>query len=144
MHNCTIISGRNVNKLGSDLEIIDFERKGNVIRFYLGKNGGQWGDDWNDRPYECNAGIVYNEYVTAYVDVAISFDCLVLEPCDGVLNSQYSKEDMIERKVPCIVIVPAELANNSYNESFHYWSACKHGVYRVYFGDKLSEFNQVL
>ena len=35
-------------------EIIDFERKGNLIRLYLGKNGKQWGDDWVDFPYEHN------------------------------------------------------------------------------------------
>ena len=25
--------------------------------------GDMWGDDWNDRPYECNAGDVYGEFV---------------------------------------------------------------------------------
>ena len=28
-------------------EIIDFEQKGNCVRFYLGKNGDQFGDDWD-------------------------------------------------------------------------------------------------
>lgn len=36
-------------------QIIDFKRKGNMVRFYIGKNGEQWGDDWNDAPYDCNA-----------------------------------------------------------------------------------------
>lgn len=34
----------------NELELIDFESKGNVIRLYLGKNGNQYGDDWNDIP----------------------------------------------------------------------------------------------
>ena len=41
-------------------EIIDFVRKGNVVRFYLGKNGEQWGDDWDDYPYEYNAEPPYD------------------------------------------------------------------------------------
>lgn len=41
------------------MQIIDMEKKGNVVRFYLGENGKQWGDDWNDAPYDCNAGTVY-------------------------------------------------------------------------------------
>lgn len=32
------------------MQVIDFDRKGNVIRFFLGKNGKQWGDVWNDAP----------------------------------------------------------------------------------------------
>lgn len=30
-------------KKGIKNEIIDFEKKGNLVRFYLGKNGKQWG-----------------------------------------------------------------------------------------------------
>lgn len=43
------------------MKIIDFERKGNLVRFYLGDDDlHDWsGDDWNDTPYEYNAGQVY-------------------------------------------------------------------------------------
>lgn len=39
------------------MKIIDFERKGNLVRFYLGDDdlAEWWGDDWNDTPYEHNA-----------------------------------------------------------------------------------------
>lgn len=30
------------------MQIIDIERKGNVVRYYLGENGTQWGDDWDE------------------------------------------------------------------------------------------------
>lgn len=45
------------------MKIIDFERKGNLVRFYLGDDDlEEWyGDDWNDTPYEHNAGQVYDE-----------------------------------------------------------------------------------
>lgn len=41
------------------------------MRFYLGDdNLTEWyGDDWDDTPYECNAGEVYGEYVKGYRDV---------------------------------------------------------------------------
>ena len=46
------------------LKIIDFEKKGNVVRFYYGKDSlKEWyGDDWDDRPYEHNAGEVYHRF----------------------------------------------------------------------------------
>jgi hypothetical protein len=80
-------------------QIIDVEIKGNAIRLYVGENGKQWGDDWNDAPYEHNAGTVYAEYVERTVDIAIPFDLYVIEPSDGQLNSSWCKEDMIHRKV---------------------------------------------
>lgn len=93
-----------------DLKIIDFATKGNVIRFYLGENSctDYWGDDWNDAPYEHNAGKVYDEYIKQVYDIKIPYDYDVLEPCSGMLNSFYSKEDMKKEKVPCIVIYKPE------------------------------------
>lgn len=85
-------------------QIIDIERKGNVIRFYVGENGKQWGDDWNDAPYEHNAGTVYEEYVERTIDFAVPFDLYVHEPSDEGLNSSYSKEDFIKRKAAAITI----------------------------------------
>ena len=120
-------------------EIIDFALKGNVIRFYLGKNGDQWGDDWDDAPYEHNAGQVYDEYVLSIFDCYVPFDCLVLEPCNGCSNSPFCKEDMIKGKVPCIIIVPAKIAKESWNDySFDYWLGNK-DVIKVYFGDDISQ-----
>ena len=43
------------------MKIIDYEIRGSCVRFYLGKDDDTdyHGDDWNDRPYDCNAGTVY-------------------------------------------------------------------------------------
>ena len=113
-------------------EIIDWERKGNIIRFYLGKNGKQWGDDWNDTPYEHNAGKVYREFIKGHKDIVVPFEQDVLEPADGHTNSPYCKEDMIKRKVPCIVVASAEEG---------YWTfeqACADEKSKKYcFGDNL-------
>lgn len=106
-------------------QIIDVETKGNVIRFYLGENGKQWGDDWDDMPYEHNAGTVYKEYVERTADVAIPFDMYVSEPADGTLNSEWSKQDMIDRKVHCLLIESSE------------WGGKE--LLKVYFGDDFTE-----
>lgn len=110
----------------SNNQVIDVETKGNVIRFYIGENGKQWGDDWNDAPYEHNAGVVYDQYVERTQDVAIPFDLYVSEPAAGKLNSEWSKQDMIERKVECLLIESAD------------WGGTE--LLKVYFGD---EFNEV-
>lgn len=120
------------------MEIIDFARKGNVVRFYLGKNGEQWGDDWDDAPYEHNAEGVYEQYVSGHKDVSFPFDDLVLEPCDGVNCSRYCKQDMIKRKVPCLIVVPGELYKEDFfiHESFDRWVGAD-GIKKYYFGDEM-------
>ena len=124
------------------MKIIDFEKKGNVVRFYLGANGLKewWGDDWDDAPYDCNAGRVYDEYVSGHRDIAFPFDCLVIEPCEGVCNCKFCKEDMIARRVPCIIVVPKELADSSswYGHGFDYWVGVD-GITKYYFGDRMEE-----
>ena len=121
------------------MKIIDFERKGNVVRFYLGEDElERWhGDDWDDAPYEHNAGRVYDEFVIGHHDVTVPFDYTVMEPCTGQLNSRWCKLDMVNRAVPCIIIVPNKLEEEYwYNNDFNdYVGAAE--VKRIYFGDKL-------
>lgn len=121
------------------MKIIDFERRGNVVRLYIGNDDlvEWWGDDWNDRPYEHNAGRVYDQYVAGHVDIAFPFDSLVLEPCDGAFNSEYSKEDMQARRVPCLIIVPKEVSGDSwYWDAFDHWAGAD-GITKLYFGDRM-------
>ena len=118
-------------------KIIDCETKGNVIRFYLGdpNRTDYWGDDWDDAPFDCNAGRVYDEYVEAVKDVSFPFDCKVIEP-DSVHCSHYwSRENMKERKVPCLIVVPESYAED-WNDSFFYWLG-RPGVKKYYFGDDM-------
>lgn len=91
------------------MKIIDFETKGNVIRFALGDDNctDYWGDDWNDRPYEHNAGAVYDKYVKGYATIFVDFKYPVLTPESDwhyQYNSPFSKEDFKLRAIPCIVI----------------------------------------
>ena len=118
------------------MKIIDFEKKGNLVRFWLGDDNctDYWGDDWDDAPYDCNAGTVYDEFIKGYKDICFPFDWIVVEPCDGVCNCNYSKEDMKNYQVPCIVA--ANNDNNDWNESFSHILG-KKDRQAFYFGDKL-------
>ena len=126
------------------MKIIDFEKRGNVIRFYCGKDDcdDYWGDDWNDRPYEHNAERVYSEYIEEYIDVAVDIDYHVMEPADDWRynnNTPFSKEDMKKRSVPCIIVVPE---NDSYvSEEFNRY-AVSDNVDKIYFGDSIEKLNK--
>ena len=58
------------------MKIIDFDIKGNVIKFYLGQDNDMnyHGDDWDDVPYEHNAGEVYSEFVEGYAYVYLEYE----------------------------------------------------------------------
>ena len=122
------------------MKIIDFKKKGNMVKFYLGQDDlEKWhGDDWNDTPYEHNAGTVYEEFVSGERVMVFGFDDVVFEPADGELNSPYCKDDMIARKVPCICVLRTE--DFSENEYMYYGFKSIVGndkVIRFYFGDKM-------
>lgn len=124
------------------MKIGDFDRKGNVIRFYLvdDKCNDYWGDDWNDRPYEHNAGAIYEEYVKGYADFYIPFDWLVVEAKDDWHyqgNSPFSKEDMKKRNVPCVVFVPSSVYENEFSEPVFSKYIGSDNVVKVYFEDAL-------
>lgn len=89
------------------MKIIDWDKRGNLVRFYLGDDNETeyWGDDWNDAPYDCNAGSVYDEYIKGWVDVAFPFDYVVLEACEEgyYRNSPWCKEDFKNKKAPFLV-----------------------------------------
>lgn len=120
------------------MKIIDFEKKGNVVRFYLGKDDDEdyRGDDWNDIPYEHNAGKVYQEHIVGYRDIAFPFEFAVLEPKDPEWqnNSRWCKDDMKARKVPCIIAI--ENPDDWHDDEFDYFLGDEKAV-KFYFGDKM-------
>jgi hypothetical protein len=52
----------------------------------------QWGDDWNDAPYEHNAGVPYSDEPGQIVKLAYEAD--LYQPCYGCLNSPWSVEQI--------------------------------------------------
>lgn len=86
------------------MKILDFECFGNIVKLYLGETvNGIYGDDWNDIPYEHNAGTVYDKFYTDTVEIAFPLSTQVYEPCFGYDNSPYCKNDFLFRKVPFLL-----------------------------------------
>ena len=91
------------------MRICDWETKGNVVRLYLcaaEDYDNIWGDDWNDVPYEHNAGRVYDEYITNTVDLYFSWNVDILEAendWEYQCNSPYSKEIFKDRLAPIFI-----------------------------------------
>jgi len=106
-------------------EIIDWERKGNLVRFYLGKNGEQWGDDWGDVPWEHNAGRVYDEYVEGYKTIAFPFEYNIYEA-----RHSYSKRDLINRIAPCLIA-----SKRRFTSFQNAWE--DEDTIKFYFGDRI-------
>lgn len=118
--------------------IIDFERKGNVVRFYLGKDDetNYKGEGWEKYPYD-RADRVEPEFISGFTDIAFPFDAIVLEPDCGEEYCAYTKLDMRAGIVPCIIVVPPDISNGSQRTEFAYWSNGK-GVLKFYFGDRMN------
>lgn len=72
----------------------------------------QWGDDWDDRPYEHNAGTPYRSYFRDGKEYNILLKEVYFEvpyayyemPCSNVDNSRYSVEDINAHRVPWLTI----------------------------------------
>ena len=93
---------------------------GNRAFFTTQPLADQWGDDWDDAPYEHNAGDPYTPLVYHYADgtqkkadrdwnadgtpkwtiLTVEFTGSVRRPCDGMLNSPYSVQQINAGAVP--------------------------------------------
>ena len=126
------------------MQIIDLAKKGNLVRFYLGDTSkNYYGDDWDDRPFEHNAGTVYDEFILGQKDVAFDFDDVLITPDAGYLNSPYSKDDLKARVVPALVVIPADVYDKNWlagedgmRTQILDWANVP-GVKAYYFGDEL-------
>lgn len=117
------------------MKIIGWERKGNVVRFALGKDDlDDWsGDDWNDAPYEHNASSIPLWGTEKYVDVAFGYNVSVLEAEDDWHyrgNSPFCMDDFKDRKAPILVI------DTTGEECCYSLAANKEEVYGIFMGDK--------
>ena len=123
------------------MKIIDFETKGNVVRFALGADDGYdyWGDDWDDAPYEHNAGEVYERYVQDYATIMFPFNYVVLTPEDDYHyqgGSPFCKDDFKKRKAPCVIAI--ELKDDDYDWNIYYSKdALRDDIVKFFFEDKI-------
>lgn len=126
------------------MKIIDWEKKGNLVRLYLGDARLEdWGgDDWNDTPYEHNAGRVYDLYAVAVKDFVVPFGYSVLEPSEEWAfcgNSRYSKDDLKAQKAPCLVIYKDSTLEKSFFEA-----CADEKSLKIYMGDLFTDEGFVL
>lgn len=123
-----------------DLMVIDWYALGNVVRFYLGEKGqnGYYGDDWDDAPYEHNAGTVYSEFVRGYIDMAWDVNTIVKEPCAGHYNSPYRKDDFKKRNIPVVAV--HRVKGDEYNWMYDNFERCLAVAdEKVYLGEPAEE-----
>jgi hypothetical protein len=76
----------------------------------------QWGDDWNDAPYEHNAGEPYawHQYMAErgldkYDVFRVAFDGNLDTPCEGKCNSEWSVEDINGGAVPWLTSLDGDV-----------------------------------
>jgi hypothetical protein len=84
---------------------------GNCAYFTTQSLDKQWGDDWNDAPYEHNAGHPYSPHPNSPEDwnedmtpkwkiIKVYFDGAVDKPEEGHCNSPYSVEKINKHEAP--------------------------------------------
>lgn len=72
--------------------------KGSFAWFTTAELSEQWGDDWDDAPYDCNAGKPYNEDGVELMQIA--FETELQTPADIAFNSRYSVKDINSGAIP--------------------------------------------
>lgn len=74
----------------------------------------EWGDDWNDAPYEHNAGYPYGYHYTKLKEsvphalIKVAFDGPFDRPNSNHINSPYSVEGINAGLVPWLVVWPVK------------------------------------
>jgi len=118
--------------------------EGNIAYFTTQDLDKQWGDDWDDAPYEHNAGLPYLPSVYYYADgrseknirdwnkdgtpkweiIKVMFEADLYTPCNNAINSPYSVQDINNGKVAWL---------KSFNKEFY-----------IYAGVSIKEFKRLV
>lgn len=108
----------------------------NVAWFTTAELKDQWGDDWNDRPYEHNAGDPYLSTDGSYKLCKIMYICGYADlPHYGHDNSNYSVENINAKAVPWLVYkypgsnTPSIFAGATIEEFIRYIESCDGEVF---------------
>lgn len=128
-----------------DFVICDWKAKGNVVRLYCcdkSKYDDIWGDDWNDSPYEHNAGQVYDEYIDKVIDIYFDFDVVILEAENDWSfsgNSPFSKQDFKEGKAPIFIAYWPQKDDYWDDSEYHLLMGAKNTnrILKFYMGDMI-------
>lgn len=93
-----MITDKEVGKL----LILDMEMHDNMLTFWLGDDedfSNSWGDDWNDTPFNGNAGRVLNEHVKKIITLKFPLydDVQIVKLFDDP-KGEYSMKDLKDQK----------------------------------------------
>ena len=79
--------------------------EGNFAYFTTQELDKQWGDDWDDAPYEHNAGTPYepNNPAEKWEILKVAFDGDMQTPDCGTINSNWSVEQINRKLTPWLV-----------------------------------------
>ncbi len=81
---------------------IDFVDDWNTYKLYFtNKYDDQWGDDWNDRPANCNAGSPYEDDDHHIVSMYVEFEWMTTDIIFG--GKTYAVVDMNKGGVPWLI-----------------------------------------
>lgn len=70
---------------------------------YFSNNKDQWGDDWNDAPYEHNAGTPYEEEGFEVLKLGFYTGYKYSEPCNYFYGKHFSVEEINCKFVPWLI-----------------------------------------
>lgn len=70
---------------------------------YFTNNENQWGDDWNDAPYQHNAGTPYEEDGYEILHLGFYANNMYLEPCNYFYPKDLSVEQINHKLVPWLI-----------------------------------------
>lgn len=77
---------------------------------YFSNNPEQWGDDWNDKPYECNAGTPYDhEDEFEVISIGFNPNDKYEEPTEYFYGIQLSVEEINKKYTPWLIPTDREL-----------------------------------
>ncbi len=116
-------------------KILDFEIYGNQVKLFLGNENTNdyYGDDWDDYPYEHNAGKVYSRFVSSIYILNVPFKFSVFEPSDFTTIDSYCMNDMKDGVVPAIILS----SNSKYYDSFEMALGDRDSI-KIYLNDKIN------
>ena len=111
-----------MKKIYGSGSIVDFEVNGNIVRYLVSCD-----------THYIEQGFVSEVKTSTLVEKKTyyyDYDWVIVFACNGLKNSGNLKDDLINKKIPCVIVVKNELANNK-NNSFDYWLDFYNDIFNI-------------
>lgn len=84
-----------------DYDVEDYVNGNQYYLYFTNDMNKQWGDDWDDAPYEHNAEIPYDDK-TDIIRIPVSFECLKIQRLMKVENIEDAAYEEMNKRYPKI------------------------------------------